>query len=192
MADIPKIYTVQKKMILNHINEKGIYYPNFDYSAYPQEVGQPELVKLYRVVLDAFNQNNKCEFPGLAFCFLVGDYDGIYFWSDYEAFQQVMREKKAAIASLWNKLATDDYVILELDAREYPFNYISLDINDFQFLMPPVMVLPPYDEDDVQRIIADLFDGLAPNPKLLSNIFQAHIPYITKESILNVYPVFSI
>jgi len=192
MANGPKIYTVQKKMILDHINEKGIYHPNFNYSTYPQAVGQPALLKLYQVVLDAFNRNNQCEFPGLVFCFLLGDNEGVYFWTDYKSFEETIKARKMAIASLWNKMATDEYVILELDAEKYPFNYLSLDINDFQFLMPPVMALPPYDEDDLERILADLFDGCVPNTKLPSNIFQAHIPYITKESILNVYPVFSI
>lgn len=59
---------------------------------------------------------------------------------NFTSFYSFIQNKRAVIESLWNELSSKDAVILELNYDDN-FNPIFLDINDFQFLMPPIFFL---------------------------------------------------
>ena len=82
-------------------------------------------------------------------------------------------------------------MVLELEYEEN-FNPIFIDINDFQLLMPPRMILPPYTGESFGRILNDISLGRVSSSEFPSYLFQAHLPDIKKENIINVYPVFSL
>lgn len=84
----------------------------------------------------------------------------------------------------------DDMYIIELSYNN-SFNPVLLDYNDFQFLMPPVQVFPPFNKDDVGRIRNNIKSGRYFPSKIPSGIVQAHLPNISPNNIVNVYPMFS-
>ena len=102
-----------------------------------------------------------------------------------------MESKKAVIGSFWKNLDQNNSIIMELNYEER-FNPIFIDINDFQFLMPPIMLLPPYTKNSILRIQQDIVYGQTSVSEFPSNVMQAHLPYIEKENIVNVYPIFEI
>lgn len=95
------------------------------------------------------------------------------------------------IGTFWKQLDKENSVILELN-YENDFNPIFIDINDFQFLMPPVMLLPPYTKESINRIVADITQGRITLSEFPSNVIQAHLPYIEKRNVINMYPVFEL
>ena len=72
--------------------------------------------------------------------------NAVYQFQDADDFYQHMCSHGYAVKELWNQFDPETSVVMEL---EYPdnFNPLFIDINDFQLLMPPMMVLPPYTED---------------------------------------------
>lgn len=48
---------------------------------------------------------------------------------------------------------------MELDI-EYDFNPIFMDINDFQYIMPPQVVLPPFDNKSLAYIMFNAAYGV--------------------------------
>lgn len=93
--------------------------------------------------------------------------------------------------SLWNQLGAEDAVILELDVPA-DFNPVFIDLNDFQFLMPPVMPLPPYTPESVSRIINDIQHGVITRSEFPSDVIQAHLPNIEIKNVTGCYPLFSL
>lgn len=182
-----KFWTVQKRAVLDKVLKTGYYQPNFEKSGYAQEI--EHLDGLYGFVLQAFNKNNRSDLPGLIFAFAATDNEQIYEFLDIEAFHAYMCDHKAAIQSLWKKLAREDVVILELEYEDN-FNPLFIDINDFQFLMPPVMLMPPYTQEDPQRLINLLDNGQVAPSLACSGIMQAHLPFITRKNLLAAYEMF--
>ena len=80
---------------------------------------------------------------------------------------------------------------MELNYTE-SFNPIFIDINDFQFLMPPIMLLPPYTKESLLRIQRNIIQGQITVSEFPSNVIQAHLPYIKKENIVNAYQMFDV
>lgn len=182
-----KFWTVQRKEIINIVNEKGIYQPDFSKSDYLQVI--PDLKHLYYMVLEAFNEVNNTNFPGLIFSFLKSDKESIYQIEDFNEFYAFIQNRKAAIYSMWNELKKKDAMILELE-YETDFNPIYVDINDFQFLMPQITLLPPYTEQDIERICGEICNGEITRSIFPSYVIQAHLPNIKSENIVNTYPMF--
>ena len=71
-------------------------------------------------------------------------------------------------------------------------NPLLIDLNDFQFLMPPIQYFPPYTEKSVDRICTDLEKGQIRQSEFPSYVIQAHIPYIAPRDLVNVYPLFEL
>ena len=69
-------------------------------------------------------------------------------------------------------------------------NPLLIDLNDFQFLMPPIQYFPSYTEKSVDRICTDLEKGQIRQSEFPSYVIQAHIPYIAPGDLVNVYPLF--
>ena len=129
------IWTLQKAAILNHIQQSGFYQPDFSMSPFLWD--KPELAKPYARVLQAFNRHNQTSLPGLIFGFTASDNRCIYDLPTAEDFCRHMAPRMDAIRSLWRNLTErQNCVLMQL---EYPdnINPVFIDINDFQFLMPP-------------------------------------------------------
>lgn len=75
--------------------------------------------------------------------------------------------------------------------EEQFLNPIYIDINDFQLIMPPVIALPPYTDDDISEILVNISKGICTQSKFPGKLLQAHLPYITSESIVGTYKVLS-
>lgn len=180
-----KIWTLQKKEILCHIEQTGFYQPDFSMSSYLRQF--PALGALYNRVLRSFNRHNHSDLPGLVFAFTGSDNQYIYDLPTIDDFFSHMTPRMGAIRSLWKHLTEQqECVLLEL---EYPdtFNPIYIDINDFQFLMPPLVTAPPYTPEDVHRL-NELIDIGRIAPSIFSSgIIQVHLPWIARENIVACY-----
>ena len=184
-----KFWTIQTKDVLEIIQKKGIYQPDFSKSRYLDM--NRELNDLYYFILQSFNSQNQKDLKGLIFAFARSDNKAIYPIGSIEEFKSFMESKKAVIGSFWKNLDQNNSIIMELNSEER-FNPIFIDINDFQFLMPPIMLLPPYTKNSILRIQQDIVYGQTSVSEFPSNVMQAHLPYIEKENIVNVYPIFEI
>lgn len=183
-----KYWTIQTNSVFDDIQSKGYYQPDFSKSRYLNL--NNELNALYNVILESFNSINHINLPGIVFAFVKSDGNRISSFSSYEEFKTFMTSKKAVIDSLWKHLKTDA-VIAELDYED-DFNPIFIDINDFQFLMPPIMLMPPYTEESLDRILRDISLGQISHSEFPSYIIQAHLPYIRAKNLTNVYPFFDL
>ena len=140
-----KFWTIQKREILKTIEETGMYIPKRQLSEYVQ--GNEEMTELYDFITDSFNRLNDIELEGVLFAFAKGTETGVSFFQDYEEFVTYMREHKDVIKGLWKRFLSDDYVVIEVDFPRI-YNPMFVDLNDFQFIMPPFMLVPPYTEQD--------------------------------------------
>ena len=184
-----KFWTVQKRNVMEIIKEKGEYQPDFSKSDYLKLV--PQMKDLYELILEAFNVINSENVPGLIFAFTVSDNEKVYEIENIETFYAIIQEKQAAIESLWKELCTQDVVIVELDYEE-GFNPILVDINDFQFLIPPIVFPHPYTKSDFLRISKDIYNGKLKQSIFPSGIIQVHLPYIRRENIINIHNMFEL
>lgn len=182
-----KFWTVQTKEIINLVNRNGIFYSDFVKSNYLKL--NPNLKDLYDLVLESFNKINHLNLKGIIFAFCQSNNQYVYEIEDFTSFYSFIQNKKAVIESLWNELNTKDVVILELNYSE-KFNSIFLDINDFQFLMPPIIFPFPFTNQDIDRICWSIENGKITRSAFPSNVIQAHLPYIKSENILNTYSMF--
>lgn len=184
-----KFWTVQKKEIIDTVNQDGIYQPDFSKSDYLQII--PSLKNLYYIVLKAFNHVNDMQLPGLVYAFFRSDDKMIYQIENIHEFYTFIRSRKSAISSLWEQLSKNDVMVVELNYKE-EFNPIFVDINDFVYLMSPNRELYPYTMQDAERIINEMYSGQITRSVFPSNVIQAHLPYIKVENVINTYPMFDL
>ena len=186
-----KFWSVQSKEVLDIINNKGEYRPQVTESRFI--ASNPDLFDLYQTMVNIYNNINKTNYNGLIYTFFAEDYNTrqpLYF-ENIQQFQDIIEARKQSIKSLWHQLLERDSYILEL-TYSGTFNPLFIDINDFQFLIPPIQYLYPYNSKDIRRIVNDLSVGRLPYPIFPSGLIQAHVPYIRKENIVNIYPMFEI
>lgn len=184
-----KIWTVQKRNVVNHALKNGGYYPDFGFSDYLEKI--PALSELYDFLLKSYCELNDIRCNGLLFGFLVKSGNSLCHFDNYKDYVDVMRSKKAANASLWNFFLRDDYVVVELEL-DTDLNLLPIDLNDFQFLMPEIKIVPPYTEDDINRLLVNLSRGVLTDSPYPSDLIQVHLPYMAKENIVGIYPMFEI
>lgn len=184
-----RFWTIQSMDVIEILRQDGIYYPNFGKSRYLTK--NPAMVDLYNFVLACYNRVNGTLLQGLVFSFLKSDNKAVYEFRDADDFYQYMRSHGYAVNELWKQFDQNTDVVMEL---EYPenLNPLFIDINDFQFLMPPVMVMPPYTENSFDQITADLRDGVISASEFPSGVIQAHLPYIRRENVCNLYSLFDL
>lgn len=184
-----KIWTVQSNAVVDCINQKGIYFPNFLKS---EELKlNPELVDLYTFLLNSYNKVNKMATLGLVFGFMGIERSNIFGFQNIDDFYNNMVAHRSAVESLWTNLVSRrDMVIMELEYDNDKFNPLFIDLNDFQFLMPPIMVLPPYVDDDVNRLLHNLSKGTCAVSTFPSGIIQTHSPYISRDNVKGLYSPF--
>lgn len=186
-----KFWTVQKYATLNTVLKQGIYQPDFSKSWYASQ-GEDN-ADFYDCVRKYFNHANETGYPGLIFAFAQNKTNKyIEEFTNYVEFYQFIGSSKNAIKSLWKQIATPDACVLELEYDTALFNPLFIDINDFQALMPPVMFMPPYTEENLHKVAENFYDGVIAPSVFPSYLIQAHAPFIKRENIVGVYPIFDI
>lgn len=190
-----KLWTVQKKFVIEHVERSGVFQPDFSKSDYL--AGIPALQPLYYYLLKAFNDHSSldADVPGLVFCFAGIDGRRAYEIGDINEFTQFIRNRRAVVDDLWEHFKLSSCVILELDYEDLgqTFEPLMIDINDFQFIMPPIdLRVENYKRSDVNRILDNIRKGILEPAPLPSGIIQAHAPYIARENVTNVFPMFDL
>ena len=184
-------WTVQKLDVVTVLLQQGFYQPAFAYSDY---VGENEkLSDLYGFMLNAYNRVNNTEYPGLIFTFLEGGEDGyVYDFKSYELFRDFIRKHSLPIKSLWKNLASKNTVVMCIEREVSDKNLLLIDINDFQYMMPPVLQVPPYSEGFYNFLVQNIAVGNKVQSVNPSGVLQAHIPYIKAEEVVGLYPMFEL
>lgn len=191
-------WTVQSKKVLEIIDRDGIYKPDIEKSTYLEKF-KPTLktefdmytnnLSLYQFMKDCAFTINNYPLKGLIYCFCKVENNYISDFKSQNDFYSYLVNKKEVIKSLWDNLSNSNSVLLQLEFNEKFWNPLFIDINDYQYLMPPVITMPPYQEDDFDKIKINLLQGVC-KPIFNSGIIQAHLPYITKGMIKNIVPLY--
>ena len=184
-----KFWTVQKKAVYAEIQKQGIYYPDFSKSDFVTE--NPELSELYQFMLDNYNRINGTDCPGLIFTFFKQDDVYLNPFTNYQEFKSFIIQKRNVVYSLWKKMLSKDCVVLELEI-ESELNPLFIEMNNFQLLMPPITVLPPYTNDDFNMIVDWVRNGTIGKGYEDPALVQAHLPYIRIEDVAGVHPMFDL
>ncbi len=186
-----RFWTVQKLDIVTVLLQQGFYQPAFAYSDYVE--ANEKLSDLYGFMLNSYNRVNSTGYPGLIFTFLESDDAGnIYDFKNYEMFQQFIRSHSSAIESLWKNLASKNTVVMCIEREIGNENLLLIDINDFQYMMPPVLQVPPYSEGFYDFLVQNLSIGNQVKSVYPSGVLQAHIPNIRAEEVIGLYPMFDL
>ena len=175
-----KIWTIQNGAVVETLLRDGFYQPDFSKSSYLAAI--PKLEPLYDMLLSSFNRVNGCDLPGLVFAMTDAERE----IPDGNAFLDFLHLRSPAIGSMTKRLINDNSFALELDYA-MNFNPLLIDINDFQFLMPPVTMVPPYTEETFERILDNLQNGRFEPSVFPSGVIQFHLPYIRKENVVGIY-----
>lgn len=141
--------------------------------------------------MESFNKINHLNLSGIIFAFSQSDSQSVFEIENFTSFFSFIQHKRAVIGSLWNELRSKNAVILELNYNEN-FNPIFLDINDFQFLMRPIVFPVLFTDQDIERICWSIEYGKITRSVFPSNVIQAYLPYIKSENIVNTYSMFDI
>lgn len=184
-----KLWTVQDASVLETIKNDGVYYPDVKSGLYTNLV--EGLDRLYYYMVACYNYNNNTSYKGLVFSFMGDDGEYIAGFPNYEFFKAYVAERKNAIESLWKTLNRPGAVVLELEYED-DFNPIFMDINDFQYLMPPQQVIPPFSKESEAYILLNAAHGVFEPSAYPSRLYQAHVGEIRRENVVGVYPMFEI
>lgn len=182
-----KYWTIQTKDVLERINSGETFQPDFTESRYLKI--NANLKRLYDLVLKSFNSVNNMNLPGVTYAFAQSNGKSIYSIENFNEFHTFAKNKQDIIGGFWEKIEKRNSVILELTYND-DFNPIFIDINDFQFLMPPIVSVCGYSKESIKRICGDIQTGQITSSEFPSNVIQAHLPYIKQENIIQTYPVF--
>lgn len=160
-------WTVQSKEVVDIINSKGEYYPDFARRS----------KKEYRMVLNSFNNINKTNYKGLVFGFAKRGGEGC-FENISELYDYLLQNPMVTFAfDFWDK----EHVILQLKVEEN-FNQIPIDFNDFNQI-----TYPQYGEEAHRNIFTSIEEGFYNYKCMLPSFTQVHFPYIKMENIMNIY-----
>lgn len=177
-----KVWTIQQKEVIDIISGNDAYAPDFKYSQYLKKM--PQLKPLYDYILKSFDQCNGTHSLGLVFA--MTSVDGEI--NNINEFLDFIMNHSYAIESMIKNIVNSNSYVLELEYEE-KFNPIAIDINDFQFLMPPVIYMPSYSEEDEERILYNISHGIYQPSNFPSGVMQLHLPYIKKKNVINIYKV---
>ena len=191
MSGVPTftVWTVQKRAVVNYCLTNDFYCPNFGNSDYLSET--PALSSLYDMLLEAYNNVNSETLEGLVFSFCKEENDSITCFRDYEDFKSTITEHRDSLQSLWKRYEEMDCVVLKLRLRDTN-NPLFIDFNNFQLLMPPILILPPYTQEYCKSLICHWIAGKYVKGILNPGLVQAHLPALVKEDLLGIYPMFTI
>ena len=183
------VWTVQKRAALNTCLTYDYFCPDFEKSDYLSRI--PDLKYLYDMLLEAYNNMNSETLKGLVFSFCLEENGRISSFTNYEQFKWYITQNRSVVQSLWKSFEAMDCVILKLRLCQTN-NPLYIDFNNFQLLMPPITILPPYTEDYFKNLVDKWTSGQYVKGILNSGLVQAHLPALVKEDLLGVYPMFTI
>ncbi len=183
------VWTVQKRAALNTCLTYDYFCPDFEKSDYLSRI--PDLKYLYDMLLEAYNNMNSETLKGLVFSFCLEENGRISSFTNYEQFKRYITQNRSVVQSLWKSFEAMDCVILKLRLRQTN-NPLYIDFNNFQLLMPPITILPPYTKDYFENLVHKWTSGQYVKGILNSGLVQAHLPALVKEDLLGVYPMFTI
>ncbi|MBR3142802.1 MAG: hypothetical protein IKF09_06630 [Clostridiales bacterium] len=184
-----RFWTVQSREVLDIIERDGIYHPDFEKSDYLKL--RSNMTELYDFFLESYNNLNDTDCKGLVFCFVRGNSKGVIPIEDYDDFKAFITSSRLALDSLWRNISTEDKIIISFE-KELTFNSLRLDLNDFQYMIPPVVNLPEYPEDYLEYLEYMIQNGKAINSAYPCNVIQAHVGDIKKDEIVSVHPMFDL
>ena len=179
-----KIWTIQSYDVIEIIEKNETYFADFKKSSYLRQ--NENLKEIYTLLLNSFNHLNNESLSGLIFGFATSTSNNIIEIESIQSFKDFLNDNADIIGGFINKIDKSNSVIIELDL-EVDFNPVCLDINDFQFLMPPIMIMHPFTKESVNRIVNNIANGICEYSELPTKVFQFHIPYIKKSDIVNIY-----
>lgn len=191
-SSILRVWSIQKRGVIDHVLETGSYTPLFAESDWLRSHSEQE--GLYKLLLEQFNQHNNTQVAGLVFGYMWYEKSQIRPFRNVEEFIQVCSRCKGAIKEVWETLEKqeDEMVIVEL---AYPANSVYplfLDVNDVRFLQPPVTFETPYTTEYLEEMLVHLERGV-PRPSVIpSGLMQVHLPFIERGSIKMLYPMSSL
>lgn len=188
-----KFWTIQSKKVMDIIESEGAYYPDFAKSRYI--LNDKHMNSLYSFVLDSFNSVNHESYKGLVFSFVKLYNHNVVTFSDYNEFTSFIKKKKDIVGHMWSCFSKSSK-ILEIDLIDN-FNPLYIDFNDYQIIMPidpmieKIFGNPGVEYKDI--LMSNMKNGVFQmTPNYACGLIQAHLPYIKKENIFNVYPFFEI
>lgn len=184
-----RFWTIQSLDVVDILRRDGIYQPDFRNSRFLMK--DPSLKELYDYVLECYNQINGTCLPGLVFSFAKSDNKNVQQFEGADDFYQYMCSHRHAIKGFWKQLNPQNNIVMELEYKE-KLNPLFIDINDFQLLMPPLMLFPPYSYFSIQRITSDLQSGEISLSEFPSGVIQVHLPCIRREDVCNLYSLFEL
>lgn len=104
---------------------------------------------------------------------------------NFEEFRDFLAKHLFAIDSLWQGLAKDSVI---LKVAMPPGDYCAIDVNSWQFLMPPVIIMPPFSKDDPRLLREDMLrKNVIIGGPLASEIYQVTLPYISEEDLVETH-----
>lgn len=182
-------WTIQPQSVVEKVLQDGYYEADYNKSEYLDT--SKELRSVYDNLLTYANTLNKSKLDGLVDAFVgVDSKTGEHILTD-EDFVLWMERNKAALGGHWRYLKKNKermFLIKLVDRPEF-WNPLILDFNDWSFLLPPVMALPPYQAEDISRISQLLAQGLVPENIFPSGAYQARLPYIDKSVVENIVDI---
>lgn len=188
-----KFWTIQSKEVMDIIESENAYYPDFSKSRYV--LNKKPMNSLYSFVLNSFNSVNHESYKGVVFSFVKLNNNGIVAFKSSNEFSSYIKQKKNIVGQTWSCFSRNSK-ILEIDLID-DFNPLYIDFNDYQIIMPidPITEIlygnPGGEYKDI--LMSNLQNGIFQmTPNYACGLIQAHLPYIKKENIVNVYPLFKI
>lgn len=188
-----KFWTIQSKEVMDIIESKNTYYPDFSKSRYV--LNDKPMNSLYSFVLNSFNSVNHESYKGIVFSFAKLNNNSIVAFNNYNEFSSYIKQKKDIVGHMWSCFSKSSK-ILEIDLID-DFNPLYVDFNDYQIIMPIDPMIeklfgnPGGEYKDI--LMSNLQNGIIQmTPNYDCGLIQAHLPYIKKENIANVYPFFEI
>lgn len=177
-------WSIQKTSVVEQALNEGLYQPDFKKSTFVKQ--NPQLLALYDLLVTGFNVHNHVHVPGVIFGFFRTDGQQVYEIRSIEEFGEFLYRNRPVMKALLESYDGRDYEIVMLD---YPDNVqpLFIDINDFQYIMPPEVVVPPFTENDVDRIKYQLITNQPGVSRLPTEVIQGHFANIRRENIVGRY-----
>ena len=183
------VWTAQSTDVLESLIRKRVYQADFKKSSYLRNY-IPNNETLYRVTLSSFNRINGTDVPGLIYAFTFTNNHRIYDVPTYERFMTELRSAKNSVRTLWRHFIEEQRVLLQIMVED-EFNPMYINYNDYQEIMPPIELMPPYyTEATVNRIIDNFVRGEVEPSPFPSSLMQVHFPQIEASDVLGVFPMF--
>ncbi len=180
-----KLWTIQRKTVLDTIMNTGIWVPDFEKSKYRDEI--PGFKENYDFILDCFNKVNRCNSKGLVFCFMKRRNDEVFTINSISDFESFLNNNYKDLSKMIDYINTEESVLLELDVDTSLFYPMLIELNDWN-LMAVGYELFPYPEGYISDLKRQLSQGKLSLTRVMpTNVVQAHIPYIKSEDIVNAY-----